>query len=80
MVKKNDIGLGFAAFQKIFGVLEVPPTIIVAQVAGLTSPTYRNKRICCKVIGYSNTIMCGVMYLNKMNTAIFKLIKVEYSK
>jgi len=37
-VQGNDPRLGFKAFQEIFGIPEVPPTITVIQVAGLASP------------------------------------------
>jgi enamine deaminase RidA (YjgF/YER057c/UK114 family) len=37
-VQGNNPRLGFKAFQEIFGIPEVPPTITVIQVAGLASP------------------------------------------
>lgn len=40
MVQGNDPRAGFGAFQKVFGMLEMPPTISVVQVAELGSPEH----------------------------------------
>lgn len=39
-VKGNDPRLGFAAFQEVFGLVSIPPTITVVEVHGLGVPDY----------------------------------------
>jgi len=40
MIKGSDPRLGFAAFQEVFGAIEVPPVITVIQVEGFAVPDF----------------------------------------